>query len=449
MIRIINKSTKHYLNKRFLSTFKSKIENSINERNKLGVEAEILKLNEVEELITELKNPEIGEESFLLNQFKYRILPGVDETSKLKANFLLDIAEDRSFSPLIDKIDAIDILGSMQGGYSIEALVKLLTSPNAMYASENLKKNILIFDYFYTVEDLYKNGNPYAKELLESWANAEWFKNRSSLPEKITLTCFKVDGEINTDDLSPAPDAWSRPDIPLHAQCMLKNPRPGIEPDKCNEIGPIETINWLKQKGNPIVFVGDVLGTGSSRKSATNSILWHFGNDIPYVPNKRNGGYCIGNKIAPIFFNTMEDSGALALEMPVTAITKCVKPESLIDTDLSQFPHLQGKLAAVYNLMQGLNLSWGYTGSVGFELATGLKTVNENSDIDLLIRAQEPVSKLDAQNILGQLDELNMKLDVQLQTPQGGVALREWAGTTGNVLLKRNDKAVLIDNPWS
>ncbi|WP_171478020.1 malonate decarboxylase holo-ACP synthase [Acinetobacter venetianus] len=141
-------------------------------------------------------------------------------------------------------------------------------------------------------------------------------------------------------------------------------------------------------------------------------------------------------------------SHRLALEMPVTAITKCVKPESLIDTDLSQFPHLQMKLASVYNLMQSLNLSWGYTGSVGFELATGLKTVNENSDIDLLIRAQEPVSKLDAQNILGQLDDLNMKLDVQLQTPQGGVALREWAGTTGNVLLKRDDKAVLIDNPW-
>ncbi|MGB5886345.1 MAG: malonate decarboxylase holo-ACP synthase [Acinetobacter venetianus] len=141
-------------------------------------------------------------------------------------------------------------------------------------------------------------------------------------------------------------------------------------------------------------------------------------------------------------------SHRLALEMPVNAITKCVKPESLIDTDLSQFPHLQGKLAAVCNLMQGLNLSWGYTGSVGFELATGLKTVNENSDIDLLIRAHEPVSKLDAQNILGLLDQLNLKLDVQLQTPQGGVALREWAGTTGNVLLKRNDKAVLVDNPW-
>ena len=189
----------------------------------------------------------------------------------------------------------------MQGGYSIDALIKCLNTDNAFTAGEELKKNILLFDYFYTIEDLYKKDNIVAKDILESWANAEWFKNREKVPDKITLTCFKVNGEINTDDLSPAPDAWSRPDIPLHANCMLKNPRLGIEPDIPNEIGPIETINWLKQKNYPIAFVGDVVGTGSSRKSATNSILWHFGRPIPYVPNKKYGGYCIGNKIAPIF----------------------------------------------------------------------------------------------------------------------------------------------------
>ena len=310
--------TKNFFrNIRNISTFKQKIDLSIAQRNKLNIEAEILNYNEVQELINELKSPEEGEESFLLNQFKHRILPGVDDTSKLKANFLLDIIEKRSYSPLIDKIDAINILGTMQGGYSIEALVKILKTNNAIFAAEELKKNILLFDYFNTIEDLYKEGNIYAKDILVSWANAEWFINKEKLPQKITLTCFKVNGEINTDDLSPAPDAWSRPDIPLHAQTMLKNPRPGIEPDIVNEIGPIKTIEFLKEKKYPIVFVGDVVGTGSSRKSATNSILWHFGKSIPFVPNKKYGGFCIGKKIAPIFFNTMEDSGALAIEMDV------------------------------------------------------------------------------------------------------------------------------------
>ena len=305
---------------RNFSTFTKNLKNSINNRTNLGIEPEILKYNEVEELLIELKNPNEFEEVFLLDQFQNRILPGVDDTSRLKANFLLDIVEDKTYSPLIDKIEAINILGTMQGGYSIEALVKLLSSDYAEYSANNLKKNILLFDYFYSVEKLYKENNKYAKDILESWANAEWFNNKEKVPEKISLTCFKVNGEINTDDLSPAPDAWSRPDIPLHAQCMLKNPRPGIDPDKPNEIGPIETINWLKQKKFPIAFVGDVVGTGSSRKSATNSILWHFGKKIPYVPNKKYGGYCIGGKIAPIFFNTMEDSGALPIEMPVEKI---------------------------------------------------------------------------------------------------------------------------------
>ena len=319
MYKIV-RTNKNILSVRKFSNFTENLQKSINNRRKISVEPEILKYNEVENLIQELKNPNDLESSFLINQFKYRILPGVDDTSKLKANFLLDIVEERSFSPLIDKIDAIKILGTMQGGYSIDALIKCLNTENAFTAGEELKKNILLFDYFYTIEDLYKKDNIVAKDILASWANAEWFKNREKVPDKITLTCFKVNGEINTDDLSPAEDAWSRPDIPLHANCMLKNPRLGIEPDIPNEIGPIETINWLKQKNYPIAFVGDVVGTGSSRKSATNSILWHFGKPIPYVPNKKYGGYCIGNKIAPIFFNTMEDSGALPIEMPVEKI---------------------------------------------------------------------------------------------------------------------------------
>jgi len=323
ILRNLSKNHKLFrknINIRFISNFKKNLEDSINIRKKENIEAEILNLNEVNDLINELKSPEEGEETFLLNQLKNRILPGVDDTSKLKANFLLDIVEDRSYSPIIDKVDAINILGSMQGGYSIEALIKILKTDNALFAAEELKKNILLFDYFHTIEDLYNEGNVFAKDILESWANAEWFTNREKVPQKITLTCFKVNGEINTDDLSPAPDAWSRPDIPLHAQSMLKNPRPGIKPNIENEIGPLNTINELKEKKYPIAFVGDVVGTGSSRKSATNSILWHFGKPIPFVPNKKFGGYCIGGKIAPIFFNTMEDSGALAIEMPVEKI---------------------------------------------------------------------------------------------------------------------------------
>ena len=315
MFQAISRNIKH--NQRYFSTFTTNLKKSISLRESNGIYPEILKYNEVEELIRELKNPSEGEEVFLYYQFKNRILPGVDDTSKLKANFLLDIVEESSYSPIIDKIDAVQILGTMQGGYSIESLVKILNTDLGKFAAEELKNNKLIFDYFYNIENLYKQGNPYAKEILESWANADWFKNKEAVPEKITLTCFKVNGEINTDDLSPAQDAWSRPDIPLHANVMLKNPREGIQPNIPHEVGPIETIEWLKQKKNPIAFVGDVVGTGSSRKSATNSILWHFGKDIPFVPNKKYGGFCIGGKIAPIFYNTMEDSGALAIEMPV------------------------------------------------------------------------------------------------------------------------------------
>ncbi len=305
---------------RKLSFFKNKLKESIECRERLNIIPEVLNCNQVEDLINELKNDISHDKDFLMYQFKERILPGVDNTSRLKANFLYDIACQRIYSPYINKNEAVSILGTMNGGYSVQALVRLLDTELGERACNSLKNNILIFDYFYDIENKYKHGNPFSKELLESWANAEWFTKKNGLDEKITLTCFKVNGEINTDDLSPAQDAWSRPDIPLHAQSMLKVPRDGITPDVPYEIGPIETINWLKQKGNKIAFVGDVVGTGSSRKSATNSILWHFGENIPFIPNKKNGGFCFGEKIAPIFFNTMEDSGALPIEMPVNDI---------------------------------------------------------------------------------------------------------------------------------
>jgi aconitate hydratase 2/2-methylisocitrate dehydratase len=279
----------------------------------------ILNNNQVNELINNLINPkEYDDNKYLLSQFKNRILPGVDETSKIKASFLNSICLDQKYSPLIDKKEAIKILGTMQGGYNIKPLINMLNNEEfGQYAMKELKNTILIFDYFHDIEEMVKQQNTNAIKLMESWANGDWFLNKKKLDEKITLTVFKVSGETNTDDLSPATDAWSRPDIPLHALAMLKNPRQGIYPDEPGSIGPVNQINDLKKLGNQIVYTGDVVGTGSSRKSATNSILWFFGRDIPYVPNKKNAGFCIGNKIAPIFFNTMEDSGSLPIEMPV------------------------------------------------------------------------------------------------------------------------------------
>ena len=258
---------------------------------------------------------------FLLHQFKNRIPPGVDETSYEKAKLLSNICYGKINCNIISKLDAIEILGTMQGGYSIDILTKLLDDDElGQYAANQLKNNILIFDYINDIKLKYDKGNPYATNVLHSWANAEWFFNKPALEKKIELTVFKVPGETNTDDLSPALDAWSRPDIPLHSLSMLKNSRDGIIPDKEGEIGPINQINKLKEQGLPLVYVGDVVGTGSSRKSATNSILWHFGKDIKHVPNKRYGGFCFGTKISPIFFNTMEDSGALPIEMDVSKL---------------------------------------------------------------------------------------------------------------------------------
>jgi len=247
-----------------------------------------------------------------------RIPPGVDEAAYVKAAFLTAVAKGETKSPLVSPELATELLATMQGGYNILTLVELLDHPTlSEKAADGLCNTILMFEAFHDVEAKCKAGNKAAQRVMESWANADWFLQRPEVAKKITVTVFKVPGETNTDDLSPAPDAWSRPDIPLHALAMLKNGREGIVPDVEGEVGPISTYKKLMEKGHPLAYVGDVVGTGSSRKSATNSILWFFGEDIPYVPNKKGGGVCIGNKIAPIFYNTMEDSGALPLEMPV------------------------------------------------------------------------------------------------------------------------------------
>ena len=259
-----------------------------------------------------IKNPPVGEEDFILDLLANRIPAGVDEAAYVKAGFLTAIAKGETASPIISAQKATELLGTMLGGYNVAPLIDLLDNATlAPIATKALSHTLLIFDAFHDVETKANSGNSYAKQVLQAWADAEWFTSKPAVPEKLTVTVFKVPGETNTDDLSPAPDAWSRPDIPLHALAMLKIPREGIS-------NAIAQIAELKQKGFPVAYVGDVVGTGSSRKSATNSVLWHTGNDIPYIPNKREGGVCIGGKIAPIFFNTMEDSGALPFECDVT-----------------------------------------------------------------------------------------------------------------------------------
>ncbi|MGP9766700.1 bifunctional aconitate hydratase 2/2-methylisocitrate dehydratase [Halomonas sp. AOP13-D3-9] len=291
----------------------------VEERAAEGVPPKPLTAEQVASLVELLKTPPAGEEEFILDLITNRVPPGVDEAAYVKAGFLTAIAKGEASSPLIDKIHAVKLLGTMQGGYNIVSMVELLDNDElAREAGEQLKHTLLMFDAFHDVESRAKNGNSVAKEVIQSWADAEWFLSKPALAEKITLSVFKVPGETNTDDLSPAPDAWSRPDIPLHANAMLKNERDGIEPVVPGTTGPLKQIEDVKAKGFPVVYVGDVVGTGSSRKSATNSVLWFFGDDIPYAPNKRAGGFCFGSKIAPIFFNTMEDSGALPVEMDVT-----------------------------------------------------------------------------------------------------------------------------------
>lgn len=291
------------------------------ERAAEGVVPRPLDAEQVAGLVELLKNPPQGEEAFILDLLENRIPPGVDEAAYVKAGFLTAVVKGEVSSPLVSREKAAQLLGTMQGGYNIEPLVSLLDDNElAPIATTALSHTLLMFDAFYDVEEKAQNGNTFAKQVMQSWAEAEWFLSKPALAEKITLTVFKVTGETNTDDLSPAPDAWSRPDIPVHALAMLKNEREGIEPDDAGKVGPIKQIETLKEQGHQLVYVGDVVGTGSSRKSATNSVLWFMGDDIPFVPNKRAGGYVLGGKIAPIFFNTMEDAGALPIEVDVSKL---------------------------------------------------------------------------------------------------------------------------------
>ena len=280
------------------------------ERQRLGIPPLPLTPQQTDEVCQALKHPPEELKGALLSLLRDRVPPGVDESAYVKAGFLTALANKEATSPVISAEGAVSLLGTMVGGYNVQSLVKLLGSPEeniALTAAVALSKTILVFDAANEVLELSDN-NPYAKQVVDAWANAAWFIDKPKVPESITVTVFKVPGETNTDDLSPAPHATSRPDIPLHALVMLENRMPDA----------IDLIAQLKEKGHPVAYIGDVVGTGSSRKSAINSVLWHLGQDIPYIPNKRAGGYILGNKIAPIFFNTAEDSGALPIECDVS-----------------------------------------------------------------------------------------------------------------------------------
>jgi len=301
----------------FLQTYR----NQAAGRALMGIPPLALTAQQTAEVIELLKNPPKGEEAFLLELITHRVPAGVDDAAKVKASYLAAVAHGTEQCALISRVQATQLLGTMLGGYNISPMIALLDDANESVASQaasGLKNTLLMFDQFHDVQEKADKGNAHAKAVLQSWADAEWFTSRPEVPASIKLTIFKVAGEINTDDLSPAPDAWSRPDIPLHALAMHKNARPGVTPEEDGKRGPIKFMEELKAKGNLVAYVGDVVGTGSSRKSATNSVLWWTGDDIPYVPNKRFGGICLGSKIAPIFYNTMEDSGALPIELDVS-----------------------------------------------------------------------------------------------------------------------------------
>ena len=310
----------------------------VEERANEGVPPLPLNASQVADLIELIKSPPAGEADFLMDLFVNRVPPGVDQAAYVKASFLADIAAGSIQVDLIDRAKATFLLGTMLGGYNIEPLIKALDDDaTAEEAVKALSKTLLIYDAFHDVQVKAEAGNNYAKAVMQSWADAEWFTSRDKLPEEITLTVFKVEGETNTDDLSPAQEAWSRPDIPVHAKSML-----GSKMDS-----PLQDIEALKKKGHPLAFVGDVVGTGSSRKSAINSVLWYMGDEIPYVPNKHQGGVILGGKIAPIFFNTAEDSGALPIECDVTGLNNgdviVVKPyEGKIECN--------GKVVSEFNL---------------------------------------------------------------------------------------------------
>ena len=294
------------------------------ERAEQGIVPKPLSAEQVAGLVELLKSPPAGEEEFLMDLLSSRVPAGVDEAAYVKAGFLSALAKSEAKSPLIDQLLAVKLLGTMLGGYNISTLVELLDSDTlGSAAADELCHTLLMFDAFHDVAGKAKAGNSEAQRVLQSWADAQWFTNKPELPNKITAAVYKIPGETNTDDLSPAQDAWSRPDIPLHAQAMYKNPRDGVTNAE-------EQIKELELTGHPVALVGDVMGTGSSRKSATNSVLWHIGDDMPYIPNKRDGGICIGGNIAPIFYNTMEDAGAL----PIETVVDNMNTGDIIDIDV-------------------------------------------------------------------------------------------------------------------
>lgn len=369
------------------------------EREALGVPPQPLTDAQTADLVELLKNPPAGEEEYLVDLLENRVPAGVDQAAYVKAAFLNAIVKGEANSPLITKERAVYLLGTMLGGYNVAPLVDLLDNAElGGLAAEALKKTLLVFDAFHDVEEKAKAGNANAKAVLESWAEGEWFTSRSDVPSEMTITVFKVTGETNTDDLSPAQDAWSRPDIPLHANAMLKNARDGINPEKNGEVGPLSQIKDLIAKGNPVAYVGDVVGTGSSRKSATNSVLWFFGDDIPHIPNKRDGGVCLGGKIAPIFFNTMEDAGALPVEIDVadmnmgdevtlkidhdTATVTAFKNGSQIAESKLKTPVLLDEVRAGgrINLIIGRNLTGKAREALGLEPSTLFRTPDQPAD---------------------------------------------------------------------
>ena len=291
------------------------------ERAALGIPPLPLTAQQTADVIELLKNPPAGEESFLVDLITHRVPAGVDDAAKVKASYLAAIAFGKEACALISREKATELLGTMLGGYNVHPLIELLDDASVgTIAANGLKHTLLVFDAFHDVQEKAAKGNANARAVLESWANAEWFTSKPEVPQSMTVTVFKVPGETNTDDLSPAPDATTRPDIPLHALAMLKNTRGDAPfvPEEDGKRGPIQNILSLKDKGHLVAYVGDVVGTGSSRKSATNSVLWWTGEDIPFIPNKRFGGVCLGGKIAPIFYNTMEDAGALPIELDVS-----------------------------------------------------------------------------------------------------------------------------------
>ncbi|PJJ98102.1 bifunctional aconitate hydratase 2/2-methylisocitrate dehydratase [Lysobacteraceae bacterium NML75-0749] len=314
----------------------------VEERAALGIPPLPLSAQQTAELIELIKNPPAGEGEYLVELLSQRVPAGVDDAAKVKASYLAAVAFGKEVTPLISRKHAVELLGTMLGGYNIHPLVELLDDAElGETAAQALKHTLLMFDAFHDVKAKADAGNAHAKAVMQSWADAEWFTSREGVPESLTITVFKVPGETNTDDLSPAPDATTRPDIPLHALAMLKNKRPDapFEPEEDGKRGPIEVIQKLKEKGHLVAYVGDVVGTGSSRKSATNSVLWWTGEDIPYIPNKRFGGVCLGGKIAPIFYNTMEDAGALPLEIDVSEM-------NLGDVIELKIDHASGKVTA-------------------------------------------------------------------------------------------------------